>query len=65
MSVYHWSDKIGQIGQRCLYHIECAGWARQEIISQEQSNIDEFRFIGRSHLYKQGGCSFLLKPMHS
>ena len=31
----------------------------------EQSIIDEFRLIGRSHLCKQGGCSFLLEPMHS
>ncbi|MEF2674547.1 MAG: hypothetical protein U0M86_08280 [Dialister invisus] len=30
----------------------------------EQSIIDEFRLIGRSHLCKQGGCSFLLEPMH-
>lgn len=29
-----------------------------------QSIIDEFRLIGRSHLCKQGGCSFLLESMH-
>lgn len=31
----------------------------------EQSIIDEFRLIGRSHLCKQEGCSFLLESMHS
>lgn len=30
----------------------------------EQSIIDEFRLIGRSHLCKQGGCFFLLESMH-
>lgn len=30
-----------------------------------QSIIDESRLIGRSHLCKQGGCSFLLESMHS
>ena len=30
----------------------------------EQSIIDEFRLIGRSHLCKQGGCSFSLESMH-
>lgn len=28
----------------------------------EQSIIDEFRLIGRSHLCKQGGCSFYWNP---
>lgn len=44
-----WSDKIEQIGQRCLTILNC--WrARQEIISQEQSIIDELRPIGENGL---------------
>lgn len=41
-----WSDKIGQ---RCLTILNCRR-ARQEIISQEQSIIDELRPIGENGL---------------
>lgn len=56
-------DKVEKMNGGVYGVLKCC-WARQEIISQEPSIIDELRPIGRSHLYKQGGCSFLLEPMH-